>query len=96
MKYDQTLKKYYTQSNMMYSALTNVTSYSQLFDFINLHKKMNVPVPLTEQGKVALNQAYGHLYLWSRGLDGLIGWLEVVNEEAKDLVGFIKEEYNLN
>jgi hypothetical protein len=96
MKYDQILKKYYTQSNMMYNAITNVTSYSDLFDFISLNKKMNVPVPLTKQGKVTLNQAYGHLYLWSRGLDGLIGWLEVVNKEAKDLVVFIKEEYNLN
>lgn len=96
MKYDQVLKKYYTQSNMMYSALTNITSYSQLFDFVNLHKRMDVPVPLTEQGKTSLNQAYGHLYLWSRGLEGLIGWLVVVNKESKDLVVFIKGEYKLN
>ncbi len=95
MKYDQTLKKYYTQSNLMYNALTNLTYYSQLFDFINLSKNIKGPVPLTEQGKNALNQAYAHLYLWNRGLEGLISHLEVVNKEGKELVIFIKEHYKL-
>ena len=36
MKYDQTLKKYTVQSNLMYSALRDLTNYSQLFDFIRL------------------------------------------------------------
>src|ERR1035437_4048063 len=30
MKYDQTLKKYYVQSNLMYSSLRDMTNYSQL------------------------------------------------------------------
>jgi hypothetical protein len=96
MKYDQTLKKYYTQSNLMYSgAVTEMTYYSQLFDFISLNKNQNVPVPLTEQGKKFLNQAYAHLDLWNRGLIGLISWLEIVNEEGKSLVIFIQKEYHL-
>jgi hypothetical protein len=95
MEYDQTLKKYYTQSNLMYSAVIDMTSYSQLFDFVNLNKNQNVPVPLTEQGKKSLNQAYAHLDLWNRGLIGLISWLEIVNEEGKSLVIFIQKEYHL-
>ena len=95
MKYDQTLKKYYTQSNLMYNAITNMTYYSQLFDFIRLSKDQQVPVPLTEQGKRSLNQAYSHLDLWNRGLIGLISWLEIVNEEGKSLVVFIQKEYHL-
>ena len=95
MKYDQTLKKYYTQSNLMYSAITNLTYYSQLFDFISLNKNPEVPVPLTEQGKKSLNQAYSSLDLWNRGLIGLISWLEIVNEEGKRLVIFIQKEYHL-
>jgi hypothetical protein len=95
MKYDQTLKKYYTQSDLMYSAILDVTDYSQLFDFINLHKNPNIPVALTEQGKKSLNQAYAHLQLWNRGLIGLISWLERVNEEAINLVTFIQKEYKL-
>ena len=96
MKYDQTLKRYYTQSNLMYSALTNLTYYSQLFDFISLSKNPDVPVPITDQGKLVLNQAYSHLYLWNRGLMGLISYLEVVNSEGKELVSLIQNEYRLN
>ncbi len=95
MKYDQTLKKYYVQSNLMYSALREMTNYSQLFDFISLNKNKNIPVPLTEQGKKLLNQAYANLQLWNRGLIGLIGWLEEVNEEGTRLVTFIQKEYHL-
>jgi hypothetical protein len=96
MNYDQTLKKYYTQSNLMYNGLTNMTFYSHLFDFIQLNKKQNGPVPLTEEGKKSLNQAYGNLDLWNRGLTGLISWLENVNEEGKSLIVFIKKEYHLD
>jgi hypothetical protein len=93
MKYDQTLKKYYVQSNLMYNALRDITDYSLLFDFIKLEKNPHVPVPLTEQGKKSLNVAYANLELWRRGLIGLISWLEVVNEEGKDLLALIQKEY---
>jgi hypothetical protein len=96
MKYDQTLKRYYTQSNLMYSAMSNMTYYSHIFDFIKLNKNHNVPIPLTEEGKKSLNQAYGNLDLWNRGLGGLISWLENVNEEGKSMVLFIKKEYHLD
>lgn len=95
MNYDQTLKKYYVQSNLMYSALSHLTFYSQLFDFINLNKNQNHPVPLTEQGKKSLNQAYANLLLWNRGLTGLISWLKNVNAEGSALVVFIQKEYDL-
>ena len=95
MKYDQTLKKYYAQSNLMYSALRDLTNYSQLFDFISLNNKKNIPVPLTDQGKKLLNQAYANLQLWNRGLIGLISWLEEVNEDGTRLVTFIQKEYHI-
>jgi len=95
MKYDQTLKRYYTQSDLMYSALTNLTYYSQLFDFISLNRNPGVPAPMTEQGKQVLNQAYSHLFLWNRGLMGLISYLEAVNTEGSELVTFIQDQYRL-
>lgn len=95
MKYDQTLKKYYAQSNLMYSVLGDQTYYSQLFDFISLKNNPNIPVPLTEQGKESLNQAYANLQIWNKGLVGLIRWLEVVNEEGTLLLEFIQKEYSL-
>ena len=79
----------------MYSALSDQHIYSQLFDFISLKKNRNFPVPLTEQGKKILNEAYAHQQLWNSGLTGLISWLEGVNEEGKRLVIFIQKEYHL-
>ncbi len=96
MKYDQTLKRYYTQSNLMYGAMSNMTYYSHIFDFIRLNKNHNLPIPLTEEGKKSINLAYGNLDLWNRGLGGLISWLENVNEEGKSMIIFIKKEYHLN
>jgi hypothetical protein len=95
MIYDQLLKKYYTQSNLMYSSARDIWDYSQLFDCIRLDKNMNIPVPLPEQGKKSLNQAYARLQMWNRAMIGLISWLEEVNEEATKLVTFIQKEYQL-
>ena len=95
MKYDQLVKQYYTQSELMYYALTNVNSYTRLFNFISLNKHPDIPVPLTEEGKQILNEAYAHLFLWNRGMSGLISWLRVVNTEGKNLVEFIEKEYDL-
>jgi len=95
MIYEQTLKKYYTQSDLMYSAVVNMTSYTQVFDFIALNKNMNIPIPLTEKGKKSLNEAYARLQLWNRGLMGLISWLDEVNQEGMGLVTFIQKEYHL-
>ena len=95
MKYDQTVKNYYQQSNFMYSALSDQHVYSQLFDFISLKKNRNFPVPLTKQGKKLLNEAYAHQQLWNSGLTGLISWLKSVNEEGKGLLIFIQKEYHM-
>jgi hypothetical protein len=95
MEYDQALKRYNTQSNMMYNALTNMTAYSQLFDFINLKKHPDTPVPLTDLGKKTINQAYANLDLWNRALIGLISWLETVNNEGRSSLEFITKEYKL-
>jgi hypothetical protein len=79
----------------MYGAVVNMTSYTQVFDFVNLNKNMNLPIPLTEQGKKSLNEAYARLQLWNRGLVGLISWLDEVNQEGTRLVTFIQKEYHL-
>ena len=95
MQYDQTVKNYYRQTDLMYNALSDQHIYSQFFDFISLRKNKDIPVPLTEQGKKLLNEAYAHQQLWNYGLSGLISWLEGVNEEGKRLVIFIQKEYQL-
>jgi hypothetical protein len=94
MKYDQAIKKYNTQSNMMYNAMADMTYYIQLFDFMGLYKYPDKPVPITDQGKNNLNQAFSHLDLWNRALTGLISWLKTVNDEGKSLLVLIKKEYS--
>ncbi len=95
MQYDQTVRNYYRQTDLMYNAIINQVIYSQFFDFINLTKNKNRPVPLTGQGKKLLNQAFAHQQLWKYGLMGLISWLEEVHAEGIRLLIFIEKEYRL-
>ena len=95
MQYDQTVKNYYRQTDLMYNALSDQHIYSQFFDFISLRKNKDIPVPLTEQGKKLLNEAYAHQQLWNYGLSGLISWLDEVHTEGAGLVTFIQKEYHI-
>lgn len=54
MKYNAIVRNFYGQSALMNGALTDRDIYEQFFDFINLQKNINAPVPLTEQGKKLL------------------------------------------
>lgn len=95
MQYDQTVKNYYRQTDLMYNALSDQHIYSQFFDFINLNNNKNIPVPLPEQGKKLLNEAFAHQQLWNYGLSGLISWLEEVHDYGVNLLPFIQKEYYL-
>ena len=95
MKYDQVLKDFYGQSAIMNGALADQHIYSQLFDFRNLDKNTNIPIPLPEQGRKLLNEAYANRKVWQFGLSGLIGRLKVVNEEGKAFLLIIQKEYQL-
>lgn len=94
MEYDQTVRNYYRQTDLMYAALGNQQIYSQFFDFIRLNKNSGNAVPLTLQGKRLLNEAYAHQKLWNLGLSGLISWLEEVHRESAKLLIFIQKEYH--
>lgn len=39
------------------------------------------------------SQACSHLFLWDRGLTGLISYMEVVNSWRRELVTFNKDQY---
>jgi hypothetical protein len=95
MKYDQVLRDYYVQGAVMNGVLGDQHIYSQLFDFINLDKNANIPVPLTEQGRKLLNEAYANRIVWKEGLSGLISRLKVVNEKGRDFLLVIEKEYAL-
>jgi hypothetical protein len=95
MKYDQALKDFYGQSAVMNGVLGDQHIYSQLFDFIKLDKNTNTPVPLAEQGRKPLNEAYANRKVWRYALSGLISRLKLVNEEGKAFLLVIQKEYQL-
>jgi hypothetical protein len=96
MKYDQVLKDFYGQAAVMNGVLGDQHIYSQLFDFINLDRNTNIPVPLAEQGRKLLNEAYANRKVWQYALTGLISRLQVVNEEGKAFLLIIQKEYHLH
>jgi hypothetical protein len=95
MKYDQVLRDFYGQGAVMNGVLGDQHIYSQLFDLISLDKNIDIPVPLNEQGRKLLSEAYANRKVWKYGLSGLISRLKVVNEEGKRILVFIQKEYDV-
>jgi hypothetical protein len=95
LKYDLIVRNFYAQADLMNRVLGDQHIYSQLFDFISLNRNKNIPVPLTEQGKRLVNEAYANRKVWSYGMSILIERLKDVNKEGKSILTFIKEQYQL-
>ncbi|MGC4038806.1 MAG: hypothetical protein QM764_22805 [Chitinophagaceae bacterium] len=93
MKYDAFVKAFNMQATLMNGALADQHIYSQLFDFISLKKNPDSPVPLTEQGKKMLNEAYANRRVWKYGIGSLVYRLEDVYKEGKSILKFIQEQY---
>ena len=95
MQYDQVIRNFNGLSAVMSGILGDQHIYSQLFDFINLDKNTNIPVPLTEQGRKLLNEAYANRKVWRYILLNLSNSLKLVNNESKAVLLFIQKEYQL-
>lgn len=95
MKYDQALRDYYVQAAVVNGVLGDQHIYSQLFDFLNLDKNTNTPIPLPEQGRKILNEAYANRKVWQYAISGLISRLKVVSEQGKAFLTIIQKEYEL-
>jgi len=95
MMYDQVIRDLNGLTAVMSGILGDQHIYSQLFDFINLDKNTNIPVPLTEQGRKLLNEAYANRKVWRFILSNLISSLKLVNNESKATLLFIQKEYQL-
>jgi len=95
MEYDHLIRNFNGLSGVVNGILGDQHIYSQLFDFINLDKNTNIPVPLTEQGRKLLNEAYANRKVWRYILLNLSNSLKLVNNESKVILLFIKKEYQL-
>jgi hypothetical protein len=95
MMYDQIIRDLNALTGVMSGILGDQHIYSQLFDFIKLDKDPKIPVPLTEQGKKLLNEAYANRKVWRYILLNLSNSLRMVNYESKVTLLFIKKEYRV-
>jgi len=95
MEYDHLIRNFNGLSGVVNGILGDQHIYSQLFDIINLDKNSNIPVPLTEQGRKMLSEAYANRKVWRFILSNLISSLKLVNSESKDILIFIRKEYQL-
>jgi hypothetical protein len=95
MMYDQAIRDLNGLTTVISGILGDQHIYSQLFDFINLDKNTNIPVPLTEQGRKLLNEAYANRKVWRYILLNLSNSLKMVNYESKVILLFIQKEYQL-
>jgi hypothetical protein len=95
MKYDQLIRIFYTQANLMNNALSDQVMYGRMFDFIALQKNRNIPVPLTAESRKLLNVAYANRKIWRYAIMGLIERLQRINAEGKQVIIFIKQQYDI-
>lgn len=95
MSYDESLRQYYNQNELMNRGLADQSIYSRLFDFIAIKKSKGAPVPLTAQGRLLLNEAYANRLTWKRGLYSNVVDLQRVLDEGRKTLAVIKEQYDI-
>jgi hypothetical protein len=96
MKYDEGVRIFYGQAELMNRALTDQVMYDRFFDFIAFKKSQNAstPIPLPEDSKKLVNEAYANRKIWQYGLLSLIKRLQEVNEEGTRVIQFINKQYH--
>jgi hypothetical protein len=97
MKYDQVVRVFYEQSRLMGSALADQVMFGRMFDFIKIKRDgiNKGPIPLPQESRQLLNQAYANRKTWNYGMGSLIYCLRNVNEEGKRVIKFIKQQYDV-
>jgi hypothetical protein len=96
MEYDQTVRLLYITQNNMNTIASNNTLYGQFFDLIKIKNQSSKTIPLTENGKKLLNEAYSNRFFWKINLVGLKQRLIILNQKGKEVTEIIKKEYRLN
>ena len=95
MEYDQAVRLLSITQNNMNSIASDNTLYSQFFDLIKIKTQGSQPIPLTENGKKLLNEAYANRFFWKINLVGLRQRLTFLNKKGKEVSDFIKNKYQL-
>lgn len=93
MKYDQAIRKFQLQVNVMTTEVLSQQYYYRLFDFVKLKSNTNEPVPLTAAGKLLLNEAVGERSFYQLSFRALIALLKDARISAQHTLETIQKKY---
>lgn len=94
MQYDQLIRNIYSQQDMMDGGILDLQYYLRLFNFIELQKAPDKPIPLTETGLSTLNEGYERQRLWKQGLLILARRVKAAKEQAQITKNLIEKYYS--
>ena len=97
LTYDQNIKNYKFQSELISNILSNPQLINGVFDVISLEKSIHdsIPIPLLTEDKILLNQLYGNRKIWKMALNGATSYLEIVHESGKQTKNKLQEIYRI-
>lgn len=96
MEYDQEVRLLHISQNNLNSVASNNELVIQIFDFIQFNQSITNPIPLSENGKRLLNEAYANRLFWKRNLASFNKRLTLLHDHGKEIAAFIKEEYHID
>jgi hypothetical protein len=96
MQYDQSVRNFNGQQELMNRVIGDQRVFNQFFDFIRLERNKNsLPVPLSEHARNYISEAYADRMMWKSGLSSLLRDIKEVNEKGKRTMKFIEKEYHI-
>lgn len=93
MRYDQAIRKFQLQVNVMTTEVLSQQYYFRLFDFVKLKNSINEPVPLTAAGKLLLTEAVGERGFYQLSFRTMLGLLKDARLSAQKTLETIQKEY---
>lgn len=93
MRYDQAIRKFQLQVNVMTTEVLSQQYYFRLFDFVQLKKSTNEPVPLTAAGKLLLTEAVGERAFYQLSFRTMLELLKGARLSAQKTLETIQKEY---
>lgn len=95
MEYDQAVRMLSVTQNNMNMITSNNTLFNQMFDIIKIREQKLLNTPLTDKGKISLNEAYANRYFWKINLIGLRYRLIYLHQRGVEVSEIIKKKYSI-
>jgi len=93
MRYDQAIRKFQLQVNLMTTEVLSQQYYFRLFDFVKLKSNVQEPVPLTATGKLLLTEAVGERGFYQLSFRTMLELLKDARLAAQKALETIQNKY---